>query len=168
MNSHHTHTHTHNSTTTTFKQTFQQPKHPTSTCLTPCARDSASRPPRSVRHLTLTAPLVEYTDSLAVQPDSTKSNTEKASESLSGAGDRIAGAVQPGMHLTPQVPFIQTCTLTITIEGQKSAGQKLGDATRSGHDDASNKSGGVMQQAQESLSNAGQTISDSLSGGQKK
>ncbi|EMD96136.1 hypothetical protein COCC4DRAFT_184352 [Bipolaris maydis ATCC 48331] len=83
-----------------------------------------------------------------LQPDSTKSNTEKASESLSGAGDRLAGSVQP--------------------EGQKSAGQKLGDMTRSGHDDASNKSSGVMQQAQEGLSNAGQAISDTFSGGQKK
>lgn len=40
--------------------------------------------------------------------------------------------------------------------------------TRSGHDDASNKSSGVMQQAQEGLSNAGQAISDTFSGGQKK
>lgn len=59
-------------------------------------------------------------------------------------------------------------TLTVPIDDQKSAGQKLGDATRSGGDDASNKSSGVLQQAQDTLSNAGQSISDTLSGGQKK
>ncbi|KAH6842091.1 hypothetical protein CUC08_Gglean007159 [Alternaria sp. MG1] len=81
-----------------------------------------------------------------ITPDSQKSTTEKASESLTGAGDRIAGAVQP--------------------EGQKSTGQKLGDATRSGGDEGQ----GVMKQAQDALGNAGQSISDTLSGatGQKK
>ncbi|RYN62225.1 hypothetical protein AA0114_g672 [Alternaria tenuissima] len=85
-----------------------------------------------------------------ITPDSQKSTTEKASESLTGAGDRIAGAVQP--------------------EGQKSTGQRLGDATRSGGDDASNQGQGVMKQAQDMASNAGQSISDTLSGatGQKK
>jgi hypothetical protein len=62
--------------------------------------------------LPLTAPSVDCANGLLVQPDSTKSNTEKASESLSGAGDRIAGAVQPGMHLTPPL-FSQACALTI-------------------------------------------------------
>ncbi|CAG5156582.1 uncharacterized protein ALTATR162_LOCUS4379 [Alternaria atra] len=83
-----------------------------------------------------------------ITPDSQKSTTQKASEGLSGAGDRIAGAVQP--------------------EGQKSTGQKLGDATRSGGDNASNQGEGVLKQAQDTLSNAGQSISDTLSGGQKK
>ncbi|KAL1792940.1 hypothetical protein ACET3X_009447 [Alternaria dauci] len=85
-----------------------------------------------------------------ITPDSQKSTTQKASENVSGLGDRIAGAVQP--------------------EGQKSTGQKLGDATRSGGDDASNQGQGVMKQAQEALGNAGQSISDTLSGatGQKK
>jgi hypothetical protein len=53
-------------------------------------------------------------------------------------------------------------------EGQKSAGQQLGDATRSGGDNASNQGQGIMGQAQETLSNAGQSISDTISGQQKK
>lgn len=31
-----------------------------------------------------------------ITPDSQKSTLDKAGESLSGAGDRVAGAVQPG------------------------------------------------------------------------
>jgi hypothetical protein len=54
--------------------------------------------------------------------------------------------------------------LTGTPEGQKSTGQKLGDATRSGGDNASNQGEGVMKQAQDTLSSAGQSISDTLSG----
>jgi hypothetical protein len=55
-------------------------------------------------------------------------------------------------------------------EGQKSTGQKLGDATRSGGDDASKQGQGILGQAQETLGNAGQSISDTLSGatGQQK
>ncbi|KAF1830469.1 hypothetical protein BDW02DRAFT_572998 [Decorospora gaudefroyi] len=85
-----------------------------------------------------------------VTPDSQKSTSQKASENVTGAGDRIAGAVQP--------------------EGQKSTGQKMGDTTRSGGDDASNQGQSMMGSAQETLSNAGQSISDTLSGatGQNK
>ncbi|KAF1943139.1 hypothetical protein EJ02DRAFT_421556 [Clathrospora elynae] len=83
-------------------------------------------------------------------PDSQKSTLDKASETLSGAGDRVAGAVQP--------------------EGQKSTGQKVGDAARGGSDNASKQGQGVLGQAQDMASSAGQTISDSLSGatGNKK
>ncbi|KAL6710789.1 hypothetical protein ACN47E_007846 [Coniothyrium glycines] len=75
-------------------------------------------------------------------PDSQKSTGQKASESVSGIGDKIAGSVQP--------------------EGQKSTTQKLGDATRSGGDDAQNKGQGVLGSVQDTLSNAGQSVSDTF------
>jgi len=85
-----------------------------------------------------------------ITPYSQKSTLDKAGESLTGVGDRIAGSVQP--------------------EGQKSTGQKLGDTTRSGHDDASDESGGILDSASKGLSNAGQSISDTFHSatGQKK
>ena len=58
--------------------------------------------------------------------------------------------------------------LTITTEDSKSTGQKLGDSVRSGGDDASEQGSGIMKSAQDTLSSAGQSISDTLSGGQKK
>ncbi|CAI6255592.1 unnamed protein product [Periconia digitata] len=77
-------------------------------------------------------------------PDSQKSTLDKATESLTGAGDRAASAVQPN--------------------SDKSATQKLGDSTRSGTDNASNQGQGILQGAQDTLSNAGQSISDTLGG----
>ncbi|OAL49908.1 hypothetical protein IQ07DRAFT_567372 [Pyrenochaeta sp. DS3sAY3a] len=77
-----------------------------------------------------------------ITPDSQKSTLDKASESLTGAGDRIAGTVQP--------------------EGQKSTGQKLGDATRSGSDNATEQGQGVLGSVQDTLSSAGQSVSDTF------
>ena len=84
---------------------------------------------------------------------------DKAGESLTGAGDRIAGAVQPGLF-----PPLFICTFHLVhpncfVEGEKGAGQKLGDATRSGSDNASKEGGGIMD-----------SISDTVSGmtGSKK
>ena len=102
-------------------------------------------------------------------PDSQKSTTQKASENISGLGDKAASAVQPGT--APSLPPHLTLNSTNnTTEGDKSATQKLGDSTRSGGDSAQNQGQGVLGQAQETLSNAGQSISDTLSGatGQKK
>jgi hypothetical protein len=61
-------------------------------------------------------------------------------------------------------------TTNITTEGDKSATQKLGDSTRSGGDQAQNQGQGILGSVQDAASNAGQTISDTLSGatGQKK
>ncbi|KAF2131184.1 hypothetical protein P153DRAFT_287507 [Dothidotthia symphoricarpi CBS 119687] len=83
-----------------------------------------------------------------ITPDSQKSTMDKAGESLSGAGDRVASAVQP--------------------EGQKSTSQKVGDTTRSGTDDASKEGKGMLASAQEGLGNAANSVSDTLSGAQKK
>jgi hypothetical protein len=48
--------------------------------------------------------------------------------------------------------------------------EKLGDSTRSGGDSAQKEGGSVLESAQQGLSNAGQAVSDTLSGatGQKK
>ncbi len=35
-----------------------------------------------------------------VTPDSSKSTTQKASENITGLGDKVASAVQPGMFTT--------------------------------------------------------------------
>ncbi|KAL5114092.1 hypothetical protein ACEQ8H_008024 [Pleosporales sp. CAS-2024a] len=77
-----------------------------------------------------------------ITPDSQKSTGQKASENVTGFGDKIAGSLQP--------------------EGGKSATQKLGDATRSGGDDAQNQGKGFLDSASEGLSNAGQSISDTF------
>ncbi|KAF2277668.1 uncharacterized protein EI97DRAFT_457655 [Westerdykella ornata] len=78
-----------------------------------------------------------------ITPDSQKSTLDQTKESMSGAYDRAAGAVQP--------------------EGNKSATQKLGDTTRSGGDQGK----GMLGQAQEALSNVGQSVQDTFSGGRK-
>jgi hypothetical protein len=67
------------------------------------------------------------------------------------------------------LPFCLGTTNHLT-EGQKSTTQKLGDSTRSGGDKAQNEGGSVLESAQQGLSNAGQAVSDTLSGatGQKK
>ncbi|KAF2005208.1 chaperone/heat shock protein-like protein Hsp12 [Amniculicola lignicola CBS 123094] len=79
-----------------------------------------------------------------VKPNSQKSTLEQAQEGATGLYDRAAGAVQP--------------------EGNKSTTQKLGDATRSGSDDAESQGKGFVAQAQDTISNAAQTVSDTLSG----
>lgn len=75
----------------------QQPTKPLSRCLTACARVSASRRRRRVSTITLAVTQAKLTQP-SVTPDSQKSTTDKISENVSGAGDRIAGAVQPGSY----------------------------------------------------------------------
>jgi hypothetical protein len=102
----------------------------------------------------------------SVTPDSSKSTTQKASENVSGLGDKAASAVQPGTShpLTQPSPSVTDTS----IEGNKSATQKVGDSARSGGDSAQNQGSSVLGSAQETLQNAGQSISDAVSGGQKK
>ncbi|KAF2258247.1 chaperone/heat shock protein-like protein Hsp12 [Lojkania enalia] len=83
-----------------------------------------------------------------VTPDSQKSTLDQAKEGITGAYDRAAGSFQP--------------------EENKSATQKLGDATRSGSDNASNQGKGVLQSAQDTLSDAAQSVQDTISGNNKK
>lgn len=130
-----------NSTTTTFQQHLSTTTKQ-STCLTPCARDSASRLRRRVSPLTFELTLYHKANLAPVTPDSQKSTFDKASENVSGLGDKAASAVQP--------------------EGQKSTTQKVGDSTRSGGDSAQKEGGGILGSAQEGLQSAGQSISDTF------
>lgn len=102
-------------------------------------------------------------------PDSQKSTTQKASEGASGLGDKVAGAVQPGT--LPPISSLHSTwdqeANTVT-EGNKSTTQKVGDATRSGGDNAQDQGKGVLGSVQDSLSSAGQAVSDTLSGNKKQ
>ena len=59
-------------------------------------------------------------------------------------------------------PPSQDLPLTLHTEGDKSATQKLGDATRGGSDDASAQGQGIVKQAQEVVGNAAQYVADTL------
>ncbi|MCJ1374317.1 hypothetical protein MMC20_005549 [Loxospora ochrophaea] len=83
-----------------------------------------------------------------VTPDSQKSYLDQASETVSGLGDKAAGAVQPG--------------------DSKSTTQKLSDSTRSGADDAQNTSGSYLDSAKDSASGLASSASDTLSGAADK
>ncbi|EOD52325.1 putative chaperone heat shock protein hsp12 protein [Neofusicoccum parvum UCRNP2] len=83
-----------------------------------------------------------------ITPDSQKSTLDQAKESITGTYDRAAGAAQPS--------------------DTKSTSQKAADSVRSGSDDASNQSKGILQSAQETVGNAAQTVSDTLTGNTKK
>ena len=96
-----------------------------------------------------------------VTPDSQKSTLDQAKESVTGAGDRVASAVQPS---TSRSPFMKMMQLLTPLSGdQKSASQQAGDTLRGGSDDASNQGKGILGQAQETLSGAAQSVSDTLS-----
>jgi hypothetical protein len=56
----------------------------------------------------------------------------------------------------------QNTTLTLYTEGDKSATQKLGDATRGGSDNATSQGQGVIAQVQEAAGNAAQYVADTL------
>ena len=58
--------------------------------------------------------------------------------------------------------FYSRLILTAPTEGNKSATQKAGDATRSGGDNAQNEGQGVLGSVQDTLSNAGQSVSDTF------
>jgi len=62
----------------------------------------------------------------------------------------------------PPSPQLHKTLLTLHKEGDKSATQKLGDATRGGSDDASAQGQGILKQAQEAAGNAAQYVADTL------
>ncbi|KAK4980905.1 hypothetical protein LTR66_000661 [Elasticomyces elasticus] len=77
-------------------------------------------------------------------PDSQKSTTEQAKDTASGMYDKAASAVQP--------------------ESQKSTTQKASDTVSGKGGDAESQGKGMMANAQETLGNAAQSVSDTLSG----
>lgn len=97
-----------------------------------------------------------------VTPDSQKSYTQQASETATGLGDKVAGAVQPGKELREEVSCIAYSH--ILQEGDKSATQKFGDATRSGGDDAQSQGQGILGSAQETLGGLANSASETLQG----
>ncbi|KAL3422343.1 hypothetical protein PVAG01_06499 [Phlyctema vagabunda] len=77
-----------------------------------------------------------------VTPDSQKSYTQQASENITGAADKVAGAAQP--------------------EGDKSVTQKAGDATRGNADSAQNNGKGYVESAKDTAANLANAASDTL------
>jgi len=67
-----------------------------------------------------------------ITPDSQKTYGQTISENVTGAGDKIAAAVQPS--------------------GEKSTTQKLGDSTRGNADSAQKEGGGILADAQKTVS----------------
>lgn len=84
----------------------------------------------------------KVSDSLT--PESQKSTTDQAKDSVSGAYDKVAGSVQP--------------------DSQKSTSQKAADTFSSNKDSASNESKSYLESAQETVGNLAQNISDTISG----
>jgi flagellar hook-basal body complex protein FliE len=78
-----------------------------------------------------------------ITPDSQKSTTDKIGENVSGATDKVVGAVQP--------------------DSEKSTTQKLGDSTRSHGDNAQKEGGSLLDSTKETLGGAANTVSDTLS-----
>jgi hypothetical protein len=79
-----------------------------------------------------------------IQPDSTKSTTQQASENVTGLGDKVLGSIQP--------------------QGDKSATQKLGDTTRSGADEGQNQGAGLLGGVTDTVSGVAQTGVDTVKG----
>jgi hypothetical protein len=92
-----------NSQLQTFNSPPKQHTNSHSICLTVCARVLASRRRRRVSIITFAVTQQTLTQP-SVTPDSQKSTTDKIGENVSGAGDRIAGAVQPGSYPSSSRP----------------------------------------------------------------
>ncbi|KAF2810052.1 uncharacterized protein BDZ99DRAFT_462662 [Mytilinidion resinicola] len=77
-----------------------------------------------------------------ITPDSQKSTLDQTKETITGAADKATAAVVP--------------------EGEKSTTQKLGDETRGTTNDASAQGKTLLDQAQETVANAAQSVADAL------
>ena len=130
-----------------FKPTFQphQHQHPpnnTSTCLILDARVSATRPRRRSPP-TPRSPLSTRPRSPSLEPTTVPP--------------------VPSSLVSPLAASVPPPSLTLFIDSEKSATQKVGDSTRGGADQGK----GVLGQAQESLGNAAQAVQDTISGNKK-
>merc|ERR1712093_61136 len=83
----------------------------------------------------------------AMKPDSQKSMTEKAGDSIKSTADNVAGSAQPS--------------------GEKGVGQKASDAVSGTNNDASKQGQSVLDSASETLGNAAQSAQDALGMGKK-
>jgi hypothetical protein len=78
----------------------------------------------------------------AMKPDSQKSATEKAGDSIKSTADNIAGSAQPS--------------------GEKGVGQKATDAVSGTNNDASKQGQSVLDSASETVGNAAKSAQDAL------
>lgn len=78
-------------------------------------------------------------------PQSQKSYTQVAGENISGAADKVFGAVQPSED--------------------KSTSQKMGDSTRGTADDAQSNGSSYLDSAKQTVGDAGNYVSDTFSSG---
>ncbi|KAM3064881.1 hypothetical protein ACMFMG_011936 [Clarireedia jacksonii] len=87
----------------------------------------------------------DNTDKIAdkVKPDSQKSTLEQAGDKTSGLADKAAGAVQPS--------------------DSKSTTQKVSDSVQGNTDEAQKQGQGILGSVTDAASNAGNTVSDTLS-----
>jgi hypothetical protein len=77
-------------------QTNQQPTQTTNNMSDSMRKGLGEQASEKSTSPSLTHPRRHHANPPPVKPDSTKSNTEKAGESISGLGDKAASAVQPG------------------------------------------------------------------------
>merc|ERR1712137_1452592 len=83
----------------------------------------------------------------AMKPDSQKSATEKAGDSIKNTADNVAGSVQPS--------------------GEKGVGQKASDTVSGTNNDASKQGQSVLDSASQTLGNAALSAQDTLGMGKK-
>ena len=101
-----------------------------------------------------------------VTPDSQKSTMDKASENVSGVGDKIAGSAQPRKNFDSL--SLLFAYANSVVEDQKSYTQQAADSTRSNADSGQNQGQSILQQGQEMVGNAAQSVADTLSGNTSK
>lgn len=117
-------------------------------------------------------------------PDSQKSGLDQAKESVTGAYDKAAGAVQPGKssysyplglevlrvehlryHPLYTISLMYLTNFCRYLEGDKSISQKGSDAVSgSNTDNAENTGKSYLQTAQDTVTDTANKVSDTLSG----
>ena len=90
-----------------------------------------------------------------VTPDSQKSGIDKASESVTSTGDKLAGSVQPGKPPSRVVATRHEYETDILPGDSKSTTQKLSDQSRSTFDSAQDTVGDYSKKASDNLPSSG-------------
>ena len=99
-----------------------------------------------------------------ITPQSQKSNTDVASEKLTGLGDKAASALQPGKSTKTllQRVSVQHTNVPSPADSEKSTTQKLGDSTRGNADSAQKDGASYVDQAKDTLASAANVASETL------
>lgn len=85
-------------------------------------------------------------------PQSQKSTTEVISENVTGAGDKIASAVQPSRSSRSKIRFYHA---DFQPGSDKSTTQKAGDSLRGNGDSAQKQGGGIIDSATKTVTDTG-------------